>query len=133
MERFRGANVSLVESQQFAADRVDTFVSKPQRQVETGGGIDQPEMAKGLRKVPQRFARFGVDFLTQESQVVRGIGVSLEDFEGGVESSADGQGFGQPKAAKDERAFVACKTIRMSVPIEIAAVAELFLNPLYGS
>src|SRR6185503_18093421 len=73
---------------------------------------DQSHMREGLRYVPQRFPRAGVDFLGEDAEVVRVGKESREPFLRLVEASAaPGQVLRGPEAANSKCAFSRCTTI----------------------
>src|SRR5437870_671050 len=85
-------------------------------------GIDQTDVAEGLREVPQQLARCFVHLFGQEADVVGEGGGALEGDPGSLDLTGQGQRLGQPEGAQKERPFGSLQAIFRAVPEDQAVV-----------
>src|SRR5207302_2317887 len=82
------------------------------------GGVDEPDVAEGLREVAEQLAGLGIDLLGEESEVVAEPGGGAECFLRLVDLAGQRLRFGQPEGAQQERSLVAFEPVVGQVPID---------------
>src|SRR5690242_15100072 len=80
--------------------------------VKRGGGADQREMNKALRKVAQELMRLRSHLLGVKTDVVRQRQQRIHQLRGLVVAARERERLDEPERAADEHAFATAQTIR---------------------
>jgi hypothetical protein len=79
--------------------------------LELDGGVEEAEVAEGLREVAEHLVRGRVVLFAEETEVVAGGEALLEHRAGAVELADGDEVVGEPEFAQQERALVAGETV----------------------